>query len=229
MKLKLHASFILVLFMFGCNINSELNRYLEQTLEYNKKCNSENIDIEISYKDNKKNLSFTIFYSDSLNSNFSIPDSLSIVFLKIVFSEIIIDSNLSTINLSHIYKDHKVNYNYEIDDLYFFKCEEKYSEGKFLNSLFLINKAIKYDPEPIYYETRGFVNYRLNNFSEAINDFRQYSSSDTLINLKVLKHIAICHYRFGNKEELDKIINHLSEVNPTESKKFLEKIKEIEG
>lgn len=103
MKLKLHASFILVLFMFGCNTNSELNRYLEQTLEYNKKCNSENIDIEISYKDNKKNLSFTIFYSDSLNSNFSIPDSLSIVFLKIVFSEIIIDSNLSTINLSHIY------------------------------------------------------------------------------------------------------------------------------
>ena len=70
---------------------------------------------------------------------------------------------------------------------------------------------------------------RLNNFSEAINDFRQYSSSDTLINLKVLKHIAICHYRLGNKEELDKIINHLSEVNPTESKKFLEKIKEIEG
>ena len=64
---------------------------------------------------------------------------------------------------------------------------------------------------------------------QAINDFRQYSSSDTLINLKVLKHIAICHYRLGNKEELDKIINHLSEVNPTESKKILEKIKEIEG
>lgn len=39
MKLKLYASFILVLFMFGCNTNSELNRYLEQTLEYNKKCN----------------------------------------------------------------------------------------------------------------------------------------------------------------------------------------------